>query len=221
MAQEEIQSGHRVLSLGCRSRTLTLLIIQSQPAPEMVGLDLDPKLFASAKSNIANAGCDLLDEGMLFSRPYPDASFDRVLSSLRELDISPRIEAVYQAMNGSITDKARMQSIVMVLFFVLCQVMGLMCVVSDLSLADDAAQLAEGMSDVTCPMDGTIMCPPSAASSPERQLRQTATIHLSQTSVLLGSIAGVTAISILVPWSWSSTLELVPISISSSSVLRI
>lgn len=82
VAQAEIRSGHRVLSLGCRSRTLTLRIIQSQPDAEVSGLDLEPKLFASAKSKIAKPGCDMLDEEMLFSLPYPDASFDRVVSSL-------------------------------------------------------------------------------------------------------------------------------------------
>ncbi len=82
VVQAEIRSGHRVLSLGCRSRTLTLRVIQSQPTAEVIGLDLDPKVFTSAKSKIAKAGSDMLDEGMLFSLPYPDASFDRVVTSL-------------------------------------------------------------------------------------------------------------------------------------------
>ncbi len=81
VAQAEIRSGHRVLSLGCRSRTFTLRIIQSQPDAEVIGLDLEPKLFVSAKSKIAKPGCDMLDEEMLFSLPYPDASFDRASPS--------------------------------------------------------------------------------------------------------------------------------------------
>lgn len=109
----------------------------------------------------------------------------------------------------------------MVLVFAFCQVMGAMCTAPDLSLATDVEKLAEDLSHMTCLMDGTFMCPPSAVSSPERQLKHAATIDLNQTPVLLGSVAPVTAVSISGPWSWDSASSVVPISIASSSVLRI
>lgn len=114
-----------------------------------------------------------------------------------------------------------MRFISLVLFFALCQIIGTMCAVPDLSLAKDGAQLTEDMRHMACPMDGTIMCPSSAVSSPERQFKQSGTIDLNQTPVLLGSVSAVTAFPASEPWSWSSASELVPISIASPSVLRV
>ena len=124
-------------------------------------------------------------------------------------------------MNGRIIAKTQRRSICTVLLFALCQIIGIMCAVPDLSLVKDGAQLAEDRHHMACPMDGTIMCPLSAVSSPERQLKQSAAIDLNQTPVLLGPVAVVSAFPTSVPWCWSSASELVPISIASSSVLRI
>ncbi|OQW36165.1 MAG: hypothetical protein A4E19_00465 [Nitrospira sp. SG-bin1] len=136
--------------------------------------------------------------------------------------MSRGIEASYHAMNGGwILAKVRMRFFSLVLLFALCQIVGTMCMVPDLSLADDTARLAEEMSDMACPMDGTIMCSPSAVSSPERQLKHAATIDLNHTPVLLSPVAASTASPILESLSWSSASEIVPISIASSSVLRI
>lgn len=117
--------------------------------------------------------------------------------------------------------QTKISGIVLLLFFTFCQVMGVMCVVPDLSLTDDVAKLTEDMSPMTCPIDGMVMCPPSASSSPTRQLKHVATNDRDQTPVLIGSVAVITTVSIAGPWSWSSATSIVPISIASSSVLRI
>ncbi len=114
-----------------------------------------------------------------------------------------------------------MRSISLVLFFAFCQIIGAMCAVPDLSLADDVAQLGEDLHHMACPMDGTIMCPPSAISSPERQLKHTVSTDMNQTPVLLSPVAAIITPSISIPWSWISASELVPIFITASSVLRI
>lgn len=124
-------------------------------------------------------------------------------------------------MHSWIITKVKMRSFSLVLLFALCQIVGTMCIVPDLSLTDDAAQLAEEMNHMACPMDGTIMCPPSAVSSPERQLRHAATTDLNQTPILLSPVETSTASPIIESLSWSSASEFVPISIASSSVLRI
>lgn len=81
--QANIQSGQRVLDLGCGTGTLTILIKQSVPEAEVVGLDGDPKVLEIARSKAAKAGVNLtLDYGMAYQLPCPDGSFDRVLSSL-------------------------------------------------------------------------------------------------------------------------------------------
>lgn len=112
-----------------------------------------------------------------------------------------------------------MQSIGLVLFFVLCQVIGTMCVLPDLSIAEQMTSLVEDV--MTCPMDGTIMCPPSATSSPERQGKHGSVADVDPAPLLLSlSIdIGMYPASALSPGSSASSI--VPISIRSSSVLRI
>lgn len=51
------------------------------------------------------------------------------------------------------------------------QIIRIMYAVPDIPLADNLAQLAEEMTDVACPIDGTIMCPPSRTAFPERQIK--------------------------------------------------
>jgi ubiquinone/menaquinone biosynthesis C-methylase UbiE len=81
--QAKTQPGMRVLDLGCGTGTLTILIKQLHPDAEVVGLDGDRTVLEIARSKAKQAGVDItLDHGMAFQLPYPDNSFDRVLSSL-------------------------------------------------------------------------------------------------------------------------------------------
>lgn len=83
IAQARIEAGLRVLDLGCGTATLTILIKQTYPDAEVVGIDGDSKILAIAEAKAAKAGVNLvLDQGMAFDLPYPDSSFDRVVSSL-------------------------------------------------------------------------------------------------------------------------------------------
>jgi ubiquinone/menaquinone biosynthesis C-methylase UbiE len=81
--QAGIQAGHRVLDLGCGTGTLALMIKRAQPEAEVVGLDADPQMLKVATAKAARETMTVkFDQGMAFSLPYPDDSFDRVLSSL-------------------------------------------------------------------------------------------------------------------------------------------
>lgn len=81
--QAEIHAGQRVLDLGCGTGTLTILIKRLHPDAEVVGLDGDAKVLKIARAKAKKAGVELtLDEGMAYDLPYPDDSFERVLSSL-------------------------------------------------------------------------------------------------------------------------------------------
>jgi len=83
IAQARIEAGHCVLDLGCGTATLTILVKQLHPDATVVGLDGDPRILEIGRAKAAKAGVDLtLDHGMAFQLPYPDSSFDRVLSSL-------------------------------------------------------------------------------------------------------------------------------------------
>ena len=104
------------------------------------------------------------------------------------------------------------------LLFSFCQVIGTMCVLPDLSEAQDMAVLMED--HTVCSMDGIVTCPPSLISSPERQLKHSPdTDHSAALYCVAGAIR--TARSSPTPCARSSPLSIVPISIESSSVLRI
>lgn len=81
--QAQIKPGHRVLDLGCGTGTLALLIKRAYPQTEVVGLDGDPKALQIARNKAARNQLALaFDKGFAQQLPYPDHSFDRVLSSL-------------------------------------------------------------------------------------------------------------------------------------------
>ena len=78
-----ILSGHRVLDLGCGTGTLAIMVKKAYPDAEVVGLDGDPQVLEIARRKAKEAGKSIqFDEGMAYKLPYPDKSFDRVLSSL-------------------------------------------------------------------------------------------------------------------------------------------
>ena len=81
--QARIGEGQRVLDLGCGTATLTLLAKEMNPGASVTGLDGDPRILEIARKKAERARADIsLDLGMSYELPYPDASFDRVLSSL-------------------------------------------------------------------------------------------------------------------------------------------
>jgi ubiquinone/menaquinone biosynthesis C-methylase UbiE len=81
--QAAIQPGQRVLDLGCGTGTLAIMVKRAFPGADVMGLDADPQMLnvAIAKSARENVPVQF-DQGMTFDLPYPDASIDRVLSSL-------------------------------------------------------------------------------------------------------------------------------------------
>ena len=111
------------------------------------------------------------------------------------------------------------QYFALVLLFTLCQVIGTMCALPDLSVPEGAALLVE--EGMACPMDGTTMCPPSLTSSPERQIKNSLVVDVDHATILLNPAAVLTVPSARRLWSWSSVCSIVPLSIGSSSVLRI
>ena len=79
----QIEDGSRVLDLGCGSATLTLMIKQTSPEVEIRGLDADRNILEIARGKIKKARLGIkLDQGMAYNLPYPDNSFDYVVSSL-------------------------------------------------------------------------------------------------------------------------------------------
>ncbi len=81
--EARIAAGQRVLDLGCGTGTLTLLVERLHPGATVVGLDGDPKALEIARRKAQAAGSRIVfDRGLSYDLPYPDSSFDRVVSSL-------------------------------------------------------------------------------------------------------------------------------------------
>lgn len=81
--QATLRGGHRVLEIGCGTGTLLIDIKRRHPDVEVVGLDPDPKALDRARRKARRAGVAIeLNRGFANALPYPNAAFDRVLSSL-------------------------------------------------------------------------------------------------------------------------------------------
>jgi ubiquinone/menaquinone biosynthesis C-methylase UbiE len=82
LAYAGLQSGQRVLEIGCGTGTVTVLVKRSGPGCEVVGLDPDAAALARAEEKARAAGVEVrFDRGFSDTLPYPAGSFDRVLSS--------------------------------------------------------------------------------------------------------------------------------------------
>jgi ubiquinone/menaquinone biosynthesis C-methylase UbiE len=76
-----IEPGMKVLDLGCGTGTLTILLKESYPNASIIGIDGDPDVLKIAREKSRGLNIQW-DEGLAFSLPYLDASFDRVVTSL-------------------------------------------------------------------------------------------------------------------------------------------
>jgi ubiquinone/menaquinone biosynthesis C-methylase UbiE len=80
--QADLRPGQRILEVGCGTGTLMLMIKREHKNVDVVGIDPDPKALKKARDKTARAGVSLqFDQGFGDQLPYPDGSFDRVLSS--------------------------------------------------------------------------------------------------------------------------------------------
>ena len=81
--QAAVHPQHRILDIGCGTGTLAIAIKGWLPNADVVGLDPDPKALARGRRKANRAGRSIrFDEGFANALPYPDASFDRVFSTL-------------------------------------------------------------------------------------------------------------------------------------------
>jgi ubiquinone/menaquinone biosynthesis C-methylase UbiE len=88
--QARIQPEQRVLEIGCGTGNLAILIKRLHPDAEVVGMDPDPKALARAQRKAGREALSMqLDRGFAEELPYPDASFDRVLSALMFHHLGP------------------------------------------------------------------------------------------------------------------------------------
>jgi ubiquinone/menaquinone biosynthesis C-methylase UbiE len=80
--QAQLTAGQRVLDLGCGTGAGTLVAKRAQAGIEITGLDPDEQALARARHKAGRAGLAIdFRQGFGDALPFPDASFDRVLSS--------------------------------------------------------------------------------------------------------------------------------------------
>jgi ubiquinone/menaquinone biosynthesis C-methylase UbiE len=80
--QASIQTGHRILDIGCGTGALVTMIKRLHPDVDVVGLDPDPKALTRARRKAERIAVPIqFDQGFSDELPYPDVSFDRVFSS--------------------------------------------------------------------------------------------------------------------------------------------
>jgi ubiquinone/menaquinone biosynthesis C-methylase UbiE len=90
--QAGLAAGHVVLDVGCGTGTLAIWIRQQHPDVSLDAVDPDPKAIARAQGKARRAGVDVrFARAFGDALPYPDATFDRVFSSMM-LHHVPRAE---------------------------------------------------------------------------------------------------------------------------------
>ena len=91
--QAYVRPGHRVLEIGCGTGNLAHLVKRLHPDAEVVGLDPDPKALARARRKAEREALRVgFDRGFAEGLPYPDASFDRVLSAFMFHHLGPDVK---------------------------------------------------------------------------------------------------------------------------------
>ena len=83
LAHAAIAGGEDVLDVGCGTGTLAVAAARATRDARLTGLDADASILARARRKADDAGLEIgFDEGRSTELPYPDASFDLVLSTL-------------------------------------------------------------------------------------------------------------------------------------------
>jgi ubiquinone/menaquinone biosynthesis C-methylase UbiE len=82
IAQAELESGIRVLEIGCGPGNLTIRAKRAQPGAELIGSDPDPRALARAQRKARGLAGIRFERAYAQELPYADGEFDRVLSSL-------------------------------------------------------------------------------------------------------------------------------------------
>ena len=82
IAQADLADGMTVLEIGCGTGNVTIRAKHRHPGTELVGLDPDPKALIRAQRKARGLTGIRFERGYAQRLPFPDGTFDRVLSSM-------------------------------------------------------------------------------------------------------------------------------------------
>jgi arsenite methyltransferase len=106
-----LETGERVLDLGCGAGTDTLVAAQMVgPEGRVVGIDMTPEMLAKARAaaaELGSANVELL-EAEAERLPFPDGSFDVVISN-GVIDLIPDKDAVFAEIFRVLAEGGRIQ----------------------------------------------------------------------------------------------------------------
>jgi ubiquinone/menaquinone biosynthesis C-methylase UbiE len=81
--QASVEAGHKVLDLACGTGTLAIWLKQLSPLAQVTGVDGDHAILSMSRRKAHKANVMVqFDHALSDSLPYPNAHFDRVISSL-------------------------------------------------------------------------------------------------------------------------------------------
>jgi arsenite methyltransferase len=103
--------GERVLDVGCGAGTDTLVAAQMvEPDGRVTGIDMTPEMLAKARRAAAEMGAGNVDlvEGEVEQLPFPDESFDVVISN-GVIDLIPDKDAVFSELFRVLRPGGRIQ----------------------------------------------------------------------------------------------------------------
>jgi ubiquinone/menaquinone biosynthesis C-methylase UbiE len=90
LEQATIRPGYSVLEIGCGTGNLAVLAKRLNPSADVLGIDPDPKALSRARKKAHRAGLTVqFRQAFSEQLPFPDASFDRVLSAFMLHHIQP------------------------------------------------------------------------------------------------------------------------------------
>jgi arsenite methyltransferase len=102
--------GERVLDLGCGAGTDSLVAAQMVGSGHVTGIDMTPAMLAKARRAAEELGVSNAEfvEGEVESLPFPDESFDVVISN-GVIDLVPDKDAVYSEIYRVLAPGGRVQ----------------------------------------------------------------------------------------------------------------
>lgn len=97
IGQADLAPGQRVLEIGCGTGNLSVRVKRTHPGVDFVGSDPDPLALARAQRKARRLDGIRFERGYAQRLPYPDASFDRVLSAMMFHHLDPDAKAAAAA----------------------------------------------------------------------------------------------------------------------------